>query len=682
MFRPASSLRPRLGILLVRTLAALALLASPAQAQKRPMTIVDLIGVPSVGDPRVSSDGSQLLFVRSEADWEENKTIGHIYRVNSDGSGMVQLTFGDEGQSSPRWSPDGAHIAFLASRDEEAGSQIHLLPTAGGEGRPLTSHETSVGSIQWSPDGRFIYFTATDPLTEEEERKKELGDDVYAFDENYKQEHLWKVEVATGEESRVTRGDFSVWDYTLSRDGTRVAMTRAPSPLLNDIQKVEVWVVGADGMGFRRLTNDTVPQYGPQLSPDNRTVLYTADSNGEFDFYYNDKIFLVPASGGDSEVLLPEFSGEITGATWRADGDAILFTANTGVRHEIYSADVDSRRITRLTEGDHTVGGPHYAPANGMAAFTVQHRTNNGDIWLMDVEDGGAPRQVTHVFDYLDRAFLLPRQEAVRWEGDDGVMVEGLLFYPLDFVEGTRYPLIVQTHGGPAASDKFQFGYSSNYIQVLTAHGYFVFKPNYRGSTGYGDDFLRNMVGHYFDQAHKDVMTGVDHLIERGLVDGDRMGKMGWSGGGHMTNKIVTFTDRFKAASSGAGAANWVSMYAQSDVRVYRTPWFGANPWDPDAPMDTYWDHSPLKYISQVTTPTLVLVGEEDLRVPMPQSVEMYRGLKANGVPTHLYVAPRQPHGWRELYHRLFKANVEMDWWERWVMDRKWEWEKAPEVGE
>jgi dipeptidyl aminopeptidase/acylaminoacyl peptidase len=159
------------------------------------------------------------------------------------------------------------------------------------------------------------------------------------------------------------------------------------------------------------------------------------------------------------------------------------------------------------------------------------------------------------------------------------------------------------------------------------------------------------------------------------------MAKMGWSGGGHMTNKIITFTDRFKAAASGAGAANWISMYAQSDVRTYRTPWFGGSPWQKDAPIDVYWEHSPLKYVANVKTPTIFLVGEEDVRVPMPQSVEMYRALKSNGVPTHLYVAPREPHGWGELRHELFKVNVELDWFEQHVTRRKYEWEKAPDAG-
>jgi dipeptidyl aminopeptidase/acylaminoacyl peptidase len=258
------------------------------------------------------------------------------------------------------------------------------------------------------------------------------------------------------------------------------------------------------------------------------------------------------------------------------------------------------------------------------------------------------------------------------------VTVEGLLYYPINYTAGTKYPLVVQTHGGPASADKFGFGPWGSYLPILTAKGYAVLRPNYRGSTGYGNVFLRDMVGHYFNQAHLDVMTGVDHVIKIGVADPDKLAKMGWSAGGHMTNKIITFTDRFKAAASGAGAANWVSMYAQSDQRHYRTPWFGGTPWQKNAPIDKYWNDSPLKHVSNVKTPTIFLVGEADPRVPPPQSVEMYHALKHNGVQTHLYMAPREPHGWGELRHQLFKINVELEWFERYVTGRAYEWTMAP----
>jgi dipeptidyl aminopeptidase/acylaminoacyl peptidase len=288
---------------------------------------------------------------------------------------------------------------------------------------------------------------------------------------------------------------------------------------------------------------------------------------------------------------------------------------------------------------------------------------------------GGEPKRVTAVFDEELAKFKTARSEKITWKGQDGVTVEGLLYYPLDYQQGTRYPLIVMTHGGPAASDKFGF---STEVQVYAGKGYAVLRPNYRGSTGYGDRFLRDMVNGYFKQAHLDVLLGADAVIAMGVADPAKLIKMGWSAGGHMTNKLITVTDRFKAASSGAGAANWISMYAQSDHREFRTPWFGGTPWQANAPIDLYWNNSPLKDVSKVKTPTIFLVGEQDPRVPMPQSVEMYRALKSNGVPTHLYVAPREGHGWTELRHRLFKLQIEMEWFEKYVHNRAYTWERAP----
>ena len=663
---------------------AAALAAVPGIAEdKRPMTIVELIDVPGVGSPRISPDGAQLLYTRSDTDWKENGRTTHIRRIGMDGTGDVRLTYGEKGERSPRWSPDGSYVAFLANRGEEDSTQIYLLPNGGGEAAPLTSHESSVQSFEFSPDGEHIFFLAADPKTAEEKKKDELKDDVFAFDEDYKQRHLFRV-AWTGDErggvdritERITEGDFSVVGFRISVDGGRIAHHRAPSPLFDNRDEGEVWIMDADGGNALQLTDNTVTESGAELSPDGQHVLFVSNSSADLETYFNTNIFVVPAAGGAHRLLYEEMPHEVNGARWADDG-SIYFTANTGVRSQLLHAAVDEAQPVALTEGDHALGSWAWSRATGQHAFTMNRRESPGDIHVLPAE-GGTPVKVTSVFDYLDETFLLPRQEAIRWPGEDGTEVEGLLYYPLDYEEGNRYPLVVQTHGGPAASDKFGFGRWSNYVQVLAARGYFVFKPNYRGSTGYGDPFLRDMVGHYFHQAHLDVMTGVDHLIERGLVDGDRMAKMGWSGGGHMTNKIITHTDRFKAASSGAGAVNWISMYGQSDVRTYRTPWFGGTPWQEDAPIGVYWENSPLKDIYKVTTPTLVLVGENDVRVPPPQSVELYRALKANGVETHLYIAPREPHGWGELRHELFKVNVEIDWFERHVRGIEYEWETAP----
>jgi len=659
----------------------LLLIVSMASSEtKKAMTIVDLINVPSLGDPQLSPDGIQLLYTLSEPDWEKNKRIRHIWRINSDGSNPIKMTNGENGESSPRWSPNGSLIAFITERSEsdDANNQIFIISNHGGEAEPLTEHETGISNIQWSPDSKFIYFLANDAKSDEDKEREKAKDDVFAFDENYQQRHLWKISVDSKESSRITEGDFSVTNYKLSRDGTKFAHHRGPNPLYGSAEHNEVWIMNADGTDAIQITNNNVSEQGAQLSPDNTTILFTSFSNEEFEFYYNDNIFLAPAKGGKHKLLLKKMPHGVGSTTWSKDGKSIYFTANTGVRTELFSVTVKGEKLAQLTKGDHALRNFRYYPRLDRFVFGIGEQTNAGDIYTLENKRRASPKKVTKVYDYLNNEFRLPKQEAIQWKGADGTTVEGLLYYPLDYEKGKSYPLCVQTHGGPAASDKFSFGSWSRYVQVLTSRGWMVFKPNYRGSTGYGDDYLRDMVGHYYRQSHLDVMTGVDHLINKGLADGDRMVKMGWSGGGHMTNKIITHTDRFKAASSGAGAVNWISMYAQSDVRIYRTPWFGGTPWQKDAPIDAYWDHSPLKDISKVTTPTLVLVGENDVRVPMPQSVELYRALKSNGVPTHLYVAPREPHGWRELRHELYKVNIELDWFEKYALDREYSWEEAP----
>jgi dipeptidyl aminopeptidase/acylaminoacyl peptidase len=678
---------------MIRGLLVLALLApnpaaagqtpsTPATPAPRAMKLLDLLEVPTLSDPRLSPDGRQVLYVLSAADWRADRRVGHIWRASVDGGGGVQMTSGQRGESSPRWSPDGRMIAFMASRDTGA-AQIHLINNAGGEAKPLTHHPTAVASLTWTPSGDAIYFIAEEPKTKEVRERDRQKDDVYAFDENYQQRHLWRVTIADGAERRLTEGDYSVLGYSLSRDGSKLVVRRAPDPLLGDADQSEVWLMGADGSGAVQLTHNQVDESDPQLSPDNTQVLFHVGANARLEPYYNDNLFVVPAAGGVARPLVPDLPYDVIDAHWSRDGRSIFFVANLGVHGELFQMDVATGRSRQLTDGLHAIRGWEYDPESGRHVLILDESANPGDVWEIGRE-GGTPTQITRVFDHLAHDYRLPRQEKITWKGADGVAVEGLLFYPLDYQSGSgrRFPLVVQSHGGPASSDQFGFhGGMSSYAPVLTAMGYAVLSTNYRGSTGYGNAFLRDMVGHYYQNAHLDVLAGMDKVIALGIADSARLIAMGWSAGGHMTDKLITFTRRLKAASAGAGAVNWISLYAESDIRAYRTPWFGGTPWQPNAPIDVYWNNSPLKDIASARTPTLVFVGENDPRVPMPQSVELYRALKSNGVPTHLYVAPREPHGWAELRHQLFKMNAELDWFERYAMGRTYGWEKPPAGG-
>ena len=651
----------------------------PAAQAQRTMTPVDIIDVPAISNPQLSPDGTQVVYQLSTADWNANRRVDHIWRVNSDGTDAVQLTNGPDGETSPKWSPDARFVGFLAKRGADEETQIYLMRNNGGEARALTAHASAISNIAWSPDGQWIYFVAPDPKGDEEKAREKAKDDVFAFDENYKQRHLWRVSVSDGKVERITEGPYSVTGYTLSDDGTRIVMHRAPDPLFDSSLESEIWVVRADGKDAKQLTRNRVPEMGAALSPDNRNVIFTAGADEALrETYYNRKVFIVPTAGGAPRRLAGDLTYEVGQTAWSRDGKSIYFSANMGVRNELFVMDPTGGAVRQLTDGKHSVDAWHLVTTADRLVMAVAEPDNPGDLWIMPLASP-TPTRVTTTFEYLARDFKLPRQERIEWKGADGVTVEGLLYYPIGYRPGQRYPLCVQTHGGPQASDKFGFaGGWGSYVPVLTGMGYAVLKPNYRGSTGYGDPFLRDMVGSYYKNSHLDVMAGVDHLVKIGIADPDRMVKMGWSAGGHMTNKIITFTDRFKAAASGAGASNWVSMYAQSDTRVYRTPWFGGTPWQMDAPLDIYRDHSPLTFASKVGTPTIFLVGERDERVPPEQSVEMYRALKSNGVPTHLYIAPRAGHGWTELRHALYKMNVELDWFERHATKRRYVWQRAP----
>jgi len=650
------------------------LLSSPLGAQEEVgRTFLDAIEQSVLGDPQLSPDGKQLLFTIDKADWKANRRIGHIYRINADGTGQVQLTFGERGESSPRWSPDGKSIAFTTRRDADANNQIYLLSVEGGEARRLTSHPTAPGTLTWAPDGKSIYFVAADAKSAEERERDRLFDDVYAFEENnFKQRHIWSTD-REGKTTRVTEGDWNVNGYELSADGKRIVMQRSTSPLLEFMDRIEVWVMDANGSNAAQLTNNMVPEGNASLSPDGSTVLFTSGATEQGEIYYNDKLFLVPVAGGPAKILLPNVHYGVENASWSKDGKTIYFTANMGTHNEVMRVNVATKEAAQLTRGDHSLGAWSFSEDNALHVFTLNSTDRPSEIYTMVA--GAQPKRVTAVFEQDLAKFKTARQEKITWKGQDGVTIEGLLTYPLDYKPGTRYPLIVQTHGGPAASDRFGFSTDN---QVYAAKGYAVLRPNYRGSTGYGDTFMRDMVKGYFKQSHLDVMTGADAVIAMGVADPAKLVKMGWSAGGHMTNKIITFTDRFKVASSGAGAANWISMYAQSDHREFRTPWFGGTPWQENAPIDLFWNNSPLKDVSKVKTPTIFLVGEQDPRVPMPQSVEMFRALKSNGVPTHLYIAPREGHGWTELRHRLFKLQIEMEWFEKYIHNRAYTWEKAP----
>jgi dipeptidyl aminopeptidase/acylaminoacyl peptidase len=648
-----------------------AFVSSPVQSQaKRPMTLVDLINIPRVGDPQLSPNGRAITFMQTTPDWKINRRVAHLWRINTDGTGLQRLTNEPGAALSARWSPDSSAIAFLS------GGTLHVMPAGGGKSRQV-SKRTGVSEIAWHPSGAFIYFLAVEPQTAAERDRRRIRGDIVVLDETPPR-HLWKMAVADGAETRVTSGPDYVFAYKIAANGERIIISRRPTRLPADSDKMELWSIAADGSAPIQLTKNAVPEEDGELAPDGSQVLFVARASHRQEPYYNANLFLVPAKGGQVRALMPDFPYEVHRAGWAADSKSIWMIVNTGVRIDLFQVDLASAKPRQITRGDHALVPQSWGTVAGRHVFMIDEPTRIGDIWTWAPGDA-APRRVTSVYDYLDRDFALPRQQQVEWKGADGVRIEGVLTYPIDYKPGTRYPLVVHLHGGPESSDRFGWGSIFFYYQpVWAARGYVILRPNYRGSSGYGNTFYREPVGGYFKNSHRDVLAGVDRLVSMGIADPDRLAITGWSAGGHLVNKLITFTTRFKAASSGAGVANWISLYGTSDNRYDRDIWFGGTLWQKNAPLEMYWEHSPLKYVTAARTPTRFFIGEDDPRIPMSQSIEMVRALKAQGVPADLHIAPNEGHDWQQPVHQLYKMNYEMEWIERYTRQVEYTPELTP----
>jgi dipeptidyl aminopeptidase/acylaminoacyl peptidase len=534
----------------------LTLSLSSATSEKKPMTFVDTINIKRVSAPKLSPDGKQFLFSISKADWEKNKRFTHIWRINIDGTGLVQLTNGKESEAAGAWSPNSKFISFIAKRNKKR--QIYLLNNKGGEALELTNHKTDIETYKWSPCSKKIFFIAKDALSDEEEKKKKEKDDAFIFENNFKHSHLWVMEMESKEEKCLTKGDFTVNDFSISAGGSKIVYTAAPSPLYDDSLKSEIYTMELTDGTARRITNNGVEESNCRFSPGNRRILFISETNEAFThYYYQATLFVVPAEGGNPQIVLPGFKYEVRRAVWSSTGKTIYFTANMGVHTEIFSLSLKDLKVKQLTNDKHAIYRPDYIPKIDKMLYLSNSPQNPGTFWLANMKRFST-KMIYDPYPELNR-FKLANYEVVQWKSTDGKTVEGILIYPVDYEKGKRYPLLAHTHGGPMGSDKLTF---DGYAHARAGKGYAVFKPNYRGSTGYGNDVLRDMVGHYFLHADDDVLTGVDYLVERGIADPGQLGTLGWSAGGHMTNWLITQTDRFKAASSGAGASNWISMYS------------------------------------------------------------------------------------------------------------------------
>lgn len=640
---------------------------------KRIVSAVDMVEITRLSSARLSPDGRYLLYRRSRTDWDENRIVQRFQLLDLEtGETLPAPNPADETVSarSAWWAPDGKSILVLMRSDSDAPVQVHAYDIASRQIEPLTNHETSINDLFWGAQDDNFYFVAEAPEDELSRHQIDHGWRITPYDTPANHQ-VWRFDMTSKSAEPVLYGDYSIRNADASPSGQALLFSRLPDHKLNSGHLGEVYVHNIATGESDQWTNNSYQESRPQLSPDETRLAYIATVNEQGAPYYEDKIFIQDKHEAPQR-LLGNMAMEALDFAWDQTGGGLFIHGNTGLSADLYHYTIATGTLRQITSGAHNVAEWAYDPETNIHIARIEDADSPGELFVMRDETEGF-EQVTHQHDPWTRQFHLPRQEAVSWRSRRGATIEGLLVYPIGYEEGKRYPLVTITHGGPRNSSRHGSWNVSRYVPVLAGQGYMVLLPNHRGGTGYGDRFMRDMYGSYFRNAHHDVMAGIDTMIERGLADPDRLIKMGWSAGGHMVNKLITQTDRFKAASSGAGAADWLSMHGESDVRRSRSFMFGGSPWERRAPRRQYEKDSPLADAWKVTTPTLFFVGENDVRVPPTQSILMHRGVETAGAPTVLYQAEGEPHNYRKPSHQLFKINTELAWFARHALNEVYE---------
>ena len=723
---------------------AVVLLAVPADAQQRPMTFMDMQVQRSGGSWTPSPDGQWMLYTIRTPDWQEaeSQTDIHVVSLQEGMASSRQLTFTDDkNETQPTWAPDGSWFVFTSNRDADSdgsdGNQLYMMRHDGGEARKITDADAGVSGFDfspdggwlvyrsgeagqqqlyrmavadlpggdaeqmtsgdagveewdWSPDGSTLYFVRPDAFDDADRRRRDAGFTVDVRNQVTSLSSLWAMSMDTGLERMLEHADdYSVDNFNVSDDGRWISFTggsteRYERNITGSRLYADQYLLELSSGHVERLTdNYEVGESGTQFSPDGRWIAFSAPDEMERYSMTENRIYIraVEDRGGAFRKLGSSFDQSLSVGFWSEDSGTIFFNTGVRVTNQLHALDIESDEVRQVTN-ERAVVSVNRDEDTGVILINYQDPMTPPTVFTVedfdDVDDRGEWVQLVDVNPQVAE-LALGREVEVNWTSTDGKTVGGVLVYPVGYQEGTRYPLIVAIHGGPASADVLRFngGYGA---QVYAGAGYAVLKPNYRGSRNYGNAHRTDIVGDYFTLGYDDIMTGVDYLIAEGIVDGERMGALGWSAGGHWSNWILTQTDRFKAISSGAGTMNWISMYAQSDVQRNRQFYVGDGFLYED--FDTYFDQSPLKYITNASTPTMIHVVEGDPRVPSPQSVELHMALKKLDVPTELFMYPGRSHGIPDPRNRLVKAVSEMAWMDHYLrgIGDKFEWEQVLET--
>jgi dipeptidyl aminopeptidase/acylaminoacyl peptidase len=616
--------------------AASAVFGAALAAQTTPKispTVDQILSLKRAGSPEISPDGRLVAYTVRETNWDDNAYETEIWLADPRAGTTRQLTNAKKSSQSPAWSPDGSKLAFTSDRTDK--QQIHLINPQAGEAEALTTLEDGVSRFAWSPDGTRIAYTATDPKSDAiKDREKKYGE-FQVVDQDHRMTQLFVLDVATKKTRPLASGAFTVGSFAWSPDGTRIAFDHRINSDPANGSSADISIVRVDDNSIRKLVTQDGPDSNPVWSPDGSRIAFTtAMANPNF-FYTNSVIATVPASGGSPVTLTSAFDEDPNVVAWKPTG--LFFSASQKTWSYLYRLDPETKAIARLASGDtpSAASGFSFSKDGSTVAFLGADATSMAEVFVTPV-NFSTPRKLT-ALNAQTATWTTSALEVVSWTSQDGTTIEGVLHKPADFNASRKYPLLVVIHGGPTGVSRAVPFTSTIYpIDVWVPRGVLVLEPNYRGSAGYGEKFrslnVRNLgVGDAWD-----VIAGIDSLIAKGIVDPAKVGAMGWSQGGYISAFLATHdAPRFKAISVGAGISDWMTYYVNTDIHPFTRQYLKATPWDDP---EIYAKTSPITYIKQAKTPTLIQHGAADQRVPLPNAFELYQGLQDQKVPVKLIV--------------------------------------------
>ncbi len=654
--------------------------AMAGSAALKPITVDDLMRLRSVNDVRLSPAGDRVAYVVSTPSLPKNEHEAALYVVPAGGGAATRLGESIRIFNVPtprpqlRWSPDATLVSVVAF--ESSRPQVFAVPVDGALPRALTKAPEGVFAYEWAPDGRSLAYITRDPMPADEERQRQDRSFVIRADAPERATRL-VVQALDGSAPRALTpaADF-VDALSWSPDGREIAYSAAPRTGFTAAYDARLYAVAVAGGSRRTIVDRAGMNTGPRYSPDGRQIAFIS-TNGRNDVMASRGLSVVPAAGGTPRAYGID-DAWVNEYLWAPDSQSIYLQANDGTfargehmfEQPLVRLTIANGRAERLGSGPTVAFSISFSADGKRAAYKSVAARTMGEVVVMDV-GSGQTKTLTDVNPEL-REVSVGELTPIKWRSFDGMEIHGLLLTPSGTRPGTRLPTLVYVHGGPGGG--FTYGLFPQFMHlvpqvdpyptaVMASQGYAVLFPMPRGGAGYGEAGQRAIVNAWGEADYKDIMAGVDHLIAQGVADPDRLGVMGASYGGYMTNWIVTQTGRFKAASAGASLSDLSDTYYLSEGGEFMVGYF-KHPWQN---RESYVSHSPLTFADRVTTPLLIQHGEVDPRVPIAGAWKLYRTLKAMGKTVELEIYPRGGHVLREPMQQREQMRRNLEWFEKWV---------------